>query len=269
MYSSPRRIAYAAIPCIGPDSKSLLRGARRGTARLRAGFLFAAAFFLLGAVLATGFFLATRFVLTALFLAVFFVATFFLVAFFLLIFFFLAAGFFRETLFLPAAFLAAGFFLALTFFFDDFFADGFFLLTVRFLPADCFRLTDLLDAAFFLAAPPVVRFLRTVFFAGILQFLPDRKARHYTPVISTWKGIYGVFKALFGRRIPAPAASSCQTLSRAYRRDHFSLFSQRDRGLFELLFGAGVGAGGGCHSGSQLQMSFAGDDRFICRITLH
>ncbi len=126
-------------------------------------------------------------------------ATFFLVTFFFFVtFFFLEAGFFRETFFREtffretffrlAAFLLA-FFLATTFFLDDFFADAFFLLTFRFVPAGFFRLTALAGAAFLRVARVFFRFLLAV----ILKFLPNRKARDYTPVVSTWKGIYDGF----------------------------------------------------------------------------
>ncbi len=129
-------------------------------------------------------------------MAAFFSAGFFLTTFVLLTFFLLTAGFFRETFFRPAAFLAnfladflADFFLATTFFLDDFFADDFFLLTFGFFLAVFFRLTDLAGAAFFLLARALFRVLLTVFLAVILLFLPDRKARNYTPVVQTWKGI--------------------------------------------------------------------------------
>lgn len=175
-----------------------------------------------------------RFLLAAFFLSVFFLATFFLeafflVTFFLLVFFFLVAGFFRDTFFLLAAFLAAGFFLAMTFFFDDFFADDFFLLTVRFLPAVFFRLTSLLDAAFFLVALTFFRFLLTVILAAILQFLPDRKARHYTPVISAWKGVYSGFLLLFGRFFRKLRGRASETQSGAAHRHHLLLGWQQDK----------------------------------------
>ncbi len=174
-------------------------------------------------------FLLAAFFLSVFFLATFFLETFFLVTFFLLVFLFLIAGFFRDTFFLPAAFLAAGFLLAMTFFFDDFFADDFFLLTVRFLPAVFFRLTGLLDAAFFLVAPTCFRFLLTVFLAAILQFLPDRKARHYTPVISTWKGGYSSFLLLFGRFVRMRRGRAFETQSGAAQRHRLLLGWQRGK----------------------------------------
>jgi hypothetical protein len=146
--------------------------------------------------LAVAFLLA--FFLEAFFRVAFFLAIFFLLAFFLLGFFFLDAGFreadflevdfFAEIFFLLAAFLAAGFFLDLAFFFEDFF-----VLILRLLPAVFFRPADLFDAALLLLAPTFFRFLFAVFLADILQILPDRKARHYTPVDSAWKGIWGAF----------------------------------------------------------------------------
>jgi hypothetical protein len=115
----------------------------------------------------------------------------------------------------------------MTFFFDDFFADDFFLLTVRFLPAVFFRLTRLLDAAFFLVVPTCFRFLLTVFLAAILQFLPDRKARHYTPVISTWKGGYSSFLLLFGRFVRMRRGRAFETQSGAAQRHRLLLGWQR------------------------------------------
>ena len=152
-------------------------------------------------MLATFFF--ADFFLETFFLETFFLAACFLVTFFVLLsFFFLEAGFFRatffreaffrETFFRPPVFLPA-FFLATTFFLDDFFADAFFLRAGCFLAADFFRLTDLAGAAFFLVARAFVRFLVADFLAVISIFLPIRKARNYTPVISTWKGLDDAF----------------------------------------------------------------------------
>jgi hypothetical protein len=117
----------------------------------------------------------------------------------------------------------------MTFFFADFFADDFFLLTVRFLPAVFFRLTGLLDAAFFLVAPTFFRFLLTVILAAILQFLPDRKARHYTPVISTWKGVYRGFLLLFGRFIQMLRGRTSEMQSGAAHRHHLRPGWHRDK----------------------------------------
>jgi hypothetical protein len=117
----------------------------------------------------------------------------------------------------------------MTFFFDDFFADDFFLPTVRFLPAAFFRLIGLLDTAFFLVAPTFFRFLRTVFLAAMMQLLPDRKARHYTPVISTWKGVYSRFLLLFGRFIQILRGRAFETQSGAAHRHHLLPGWQRDK----------------------------------------
>jgi hypothetical protein len=122
-----------------------------------------------------------------------------LVTFFFLLIFLFAAGFFRETFFRLAVFLV-DFFLATTFFFDDFFADDFFLLTFRFFAGAFFRLTALDGATFFLVARVVFRFLLAVFLAVISKFLPNRKARNYTPVVRTWKGIYEGFSRDFACR---------------------------------------------------------------------
>jgi hypothetical protein len=104
------------------------------------------------------------------------------------------------------------------------------LLTVRFLPAVFFRLTGLLDAAFFLVAPTFLRFLLTVILAAILQFLPDRKARHYTPVVSAWKGVYSGFLLLFGRFIRKLRGRASETQSGAAHRYHLLLgWQARDK----------------------------------------
>jgi hypothetical protein len=87
--------------------------------------------------------------------------------------------------------------LATTLFFDDFFAEDFFLLTFRFFAGAFFRLTALDGATFFLVARVVFRFLLAVFLAVISKFLPNRKARNYTPVVWTWKGIYEGFSKDF------------------------------------------------------------------------
>lgn len=203
------------MPRTGPDSRSLLRRGRR------AGFFFAATFFLLGAFLAAGFFFATRFLLRAFFLPTFFLVSFF----FLLIFLFFAAGFFRETFFRLAAFLV-DVLLATTLFFDDFFADDFFLLTFRFFAGALFRLTALDGAAFFLVARVVFRFLLAVFLAVISKFLPNRKARNYTPVVCTWKGIYEGFSKDFACRSGASL-----------------------EGFSESIFKVPVHAGTGCSQG--------------------
>ena len=149
---------------------------------LRAALFFAATFCLRGASLGTGFLFAARFLAATFFFAIFFLETCFWVTFCF------NAGFFRETFFRLAAFLVV-FFLATTFFFDALFAEDFFLLTFRFLPAGFLRLTERAGAAFFLVARAFFRFL----FAIILKILPNRKARNYTPVVATWKGIYGCF----------------------------------------------------------------------------
>jgi hypothetical protein len=87
-----------------------------------------------------------------------------------------------------------GFFLVTTFFFDN----DFRLLTFRTLAGDFFRRADLAGAALFLLARALVRFLVAVFLAVIVKLLPNRKARDYTPVVSTWKGKYaGLSPLLF------------------------------------------------------------------------
>ena len=83
------------------------------------------------------------------------------------------------------------------------------------------------------------------------------------------EGYLSWYLTLFWWCLQTPADGSSETFSRASHHYYLPICSQRQKAIFEPISGPCVGAGGGCHSGSQPRMSFTGDNRFISRITLH